>query len=77
MSMGLDTFHCTMVRINTVMIKAMKERRYFDSPESISYEIIAEIIKDLFRIMLYGGTEYLYITGRPYLAYLEKSWKRK
>ena len=33
----------------------------------------AEIINNLFRMVLYKGTERLDISGRPHLAYLEKS----
>ncbi len=51
--MGLDIFHCTMHKRVAVVKKAMNERRYFKSQEFMSHEIIDEIIKDLFRMILY------------------------
>jgi len=39
-------------------------------------EILVEIIKDLFRIILYSWTKLLYIPGRFHMIYLEKIYKK-
>ena len=44
-----------------------------------SYVLVlkAEIIKDLFRMILYRGAKRLHIPIRSHVAYLEKPWNNK
>jgi hypothetical protein len=72
-SIGLDTFHCTMHKINAVMVKAMNDRWYFKSTCFIFAVRPGEIIKVLFRMVMYSGTKPLFTAGRLQMPYLEKS----
>jgi hypothetical protein len=62
--------------MKAVVKNVISERRYLDSAEFMSHEIIAEIIKDLFRMVMYNGTESLDIPGSYHMTYLEKSLKK-
>ena len=58
------------------MINEKNDSRYLINPCLISTDIKAEIIKDLFRMVLYCGAERLDISSRPHLVYLEKSYDK-